>query len=313
MRRNLTLLPLLAVCLMLLPIVAFGAGGDGLVGSAHDFVRQDHASEFGVPTGFTRPSKGGSDPETRAYTPGDPGAVGLCAFCHTPHRAIMTSLLWNHTLSTATFTWADADRTVGGTMLPTNIASWKGSSKLCLSCHDGSVALGDLAWYQGAEKRWSAAVGPPTQRVSGGSDGSVGDTHEWPDKYNVGATDGTLGAMKGNHPVGIPYPFGQVANTYNGITTGGGVVKGEFDADPTTKGIRLYKASGLSVVTAIGSGYGGTDVGMECGSCHDPHNGPTVVADTVSGDDRLVRGTVYGDGETFGLQYLCTKCHTGKN
>ena len=313
MRRNLTLLPLLAVCLMLLPMVVFGAGGDGLVGSPHDFVRADHAGEFGVPTGFLHPSK---STETRTYdlTEGTPGAVGLCAFCHTPHRAIMTSLLWNHTLSTATFTWADADRTVGGTMLPTNIATWKGSSKLCLSCHDGSVAIGDLAWYQGAVKTGGDGSGFPTQKVSGGPTGAeVGDTHEWPDKYNVGARDGTAGAMKGNHPVGIPYPFGQVANVYNGITTGDGVLKGEFDADPTTKGIRLYKESGLQVVTAIPSGYGGTNVGIECGSCHDPHNGPTVEPDTVTNRTRLVRGTVYGDGETFGLEYLCTKCHTGKN
>ncbi len=309
MRRNLTLFPLLAVFLMLLPMVAFGAAGDGLRGSAHDMVKPGHAGEFGFPVSFTSPSK---STESRTYDPSEviAGAVGLCAICHTPHNGIQTSLLWNHTLSANSFSWSDANQTVGGTPLPSDLATWAGSSKLCLSCHDGSVAIGDLAWYQGAIKTGDATPPIyPTQKVSGGADNTVDDNA--PDKYII---TGAAGDMKGNHPVGIPYPLGGVVNTYASITTGAGVVMSEFVSDPTTTGIRLYKMSG-SVVTAIGSGYAGTDVGMECGSCHDPHNGPTVKADLVSGDDRLVRGTVYGDGpggSTWGGvddDYLCVKCH----
>ena len=313
MRRNLTLLALLAVILML-PMVAYGyTGGAGLQDSPHNFVVIDHADEFGIVSSITNPSK---STETLTYTAGLPGAVGLCNFCHTPHRAIQTSLLWNHTLPTsAVYTWTDADKTVGGTTLPTNIASWKGSTKLCLSCHDGTVAIGDLNWYQ-------AKARTGTNKLSGGRGVAAGDdqlARTGPHgKYNI--ADGiAAGSMNGNHPVAVPYPYGQTANTYNTITTGDGVVLGtEFVADPTTNGIRLYRDSGGSVATAIKTAYVGTDVGIECGSCHDVHNGATVKPDVVTNRPRLVRGTIYGDGpggETaFGPSgadddYLCVKCH----
>ena len=43
---------------------------------------------------------------------------GVCTFCHTPHRAVQTRLLWNHTLSQNTFEW-DVTTTTGGTPFPT--------------------------------------------------------------------------------------------------------------------------------------------------------------------------------------------------
>lgn len=62
----------------------------------------------------------------------------ICIVCHTPHNAslvVSDAPLWNHATTTSTFTiyaspWLNA--TIGQ---PT------ASSKLCLSCHDGTVAL----------------------------------------------------------------------------------------------------------------------------------------------------------------------------
>lgn len=75
-------------------------------------------------------------------TPAGPGPIRassereVCAFCHTPHRAISDTPLWNHTLSTAHYTLYDSSTTHALIGQPT------GSSRLCLSCHDGTVALG---------------------------------------------------------------------------------------------------------------------------------------------------------------------------
>lgn len=75
-------------------------------------------------------------------TPVGPGPIRatqereVCAFCHTPHHAISDTPLWNHTLSTATYTLYDSSTVKAQINQPT------GSSKLCLSCHDGTVALG---------------------------------------------------------------------------------------------------------------------------------------------------------------------------
>ena len=62
----------------------------------------------------------------------------ICIVCHTPHNADMTASdapLWNHEVTAAVFTpyssaWLNA--TVGQ---PTGV------SQLCLSCHDGTVAV----------------------------------------------------------------------------------------------------------------------------------------------------------------------------
>lgn len=65
------------------------------------------------------------------------GTDQICKFCHTPHNAAATQLapLWNHASTAATFTLYASDTLNATTGQPTN------SSKACLSCHDGTVAL----------------------------------------------------------------------------------------------------------------------------------------------------------------------------
>ena len=60
----------------------------------------------------------------------------VCVFCHTPHRAVGDTPLWNRAASGATYTPYSSSTAKAVMGQPT------GSSKLCLSCHDGTVALG---------------------------------------------------------------------------------------------------------------------------------------------------------------------------
>ncbi|HXJ18531.1 MAG TPA: cytochrome c3 family protein, partial [Candidatus Polarisedimenticolia bacterium] len=63
-----------------------------------------------------------------------------CVFCHTPHNASPVAPLWNQTLSQG-FTYQIYQ---SSTMKAAEGQPQAGdSSKLCLSCHDGTVALGD--------------------------------------------------------------------------------------------------------------------------------------------------------------------------
>ncbi len=66
------------------------------------------------------------------------GTGEICVVCHAPHNNLNAAgeLLWNHTESTATYT-VYSSPTFGQTAA--NPPS--GASKLCLSCHDGTVAL----------------------------------------------------------------------------------------------------------------------------------------------------------------------------
>jgi predicted CXXCH cytochrome family protein len=63
----------------------------------------------------------------------------ICVVCHTPHNAstaVTNAPLWNHSTSATTFSlYSSASLTATGLGQP------DASSKLCLSCHDGTVAL----------------------------------------------------------------------------------------------------------------------------------------------------------------------------
>jgi predicted CXXCH cytochrome family protein len=78
------------------------------------------------------------------FTPSGPGTikntsdVGLCVYCHAPHRAGQTRALWNRNLSAAAY-----DPYTSST-LRANVGQPTGSSRLCLSCHDGTIALGNV-------------------------------------------------------------------------------------------------------------------------------------------------------------------------
>jgi len=63
----------------------------------------------------------------------------VCIYCHTPHNALPDAQLWNHTPSTATYTLYGST-----TLKTTTVGQPTGKSRLCLACHDGTVALGDL-------------------------------------------------------------------------------------------------------------------------------------------------------------------------
>lgn len=67
-----------------------------------------------------------------------PEATGLCVFCHTPHNASPQRSLWNRALSGATYQLYES------TTLKAQVKQPTGSSRLCLSCHDGTLAMGTL-------------------------------------------------------------------------------------------------------------------------------------------------------------------------
>jgi len=69
--------------------------------------------------------------DIRAATESD-----ICIFCHAPHHATSDGPLWNHQMSVATYTPYYSSTLKAAVGQPT------GASKLCLSCHDGTVALG---------------------------------------------------------------------------------------------------------------------------------------------------------------------------
>ncbi len=62
----------------------------------------------------------------------------LCVFCHTPHSNQSTTMLWNRTASSATYTVYTSPSMEAAGGQPGS------ASKNCLSCHDGTVAFNSL-------------------------------------------------------------------------------------------------------------------------------------------------------------------------
>ena len=242
------------------------AWGQGLLGTPHDF------------TG------------TPGATPPGSASVGLCTFCHTPHKAASTLLLWNHTMSKATFSW-DVAATTAGTALPGFVGNtYKGPSAKCLSCHDGSVAVGDIGWFNQATRTGTA-------NINGFKVGDAGGMGNDSNGNPIAVVGGNKGDMTGTHPVAIPYPLNGAPNVYNGSTTGARLATNDFVADPTANNMRLYSdVGGGMIVGKIQPGK----TGIECSTCHDPHN-------KASRGDMFLRGSMIGSTQSSG--YICLQCH----
>jgi predicted CXXCH cytochrome family protein len=102
----------------------------------------------------------------------------ICIFCHTSHNASPQGPMWNREEPGSTFDiyWSptvDAYSSAAAAPQP------NGASKLCLSCHDGTIALGST--------------------VAGGEIPMVGGLRRLPS-----ASRANLGAdMTGDHPISI--------------------------------------------------------------------------------------------------------------
>jgi predicted CXXCH cytochrome family protein len=61
----------------------------------------------------------------------------ICVFCHTPHNANPAVPLWNQAMTAAGVTY----QPYASSTLAATVGQPTGSSKLCMSCHDGTVAI----------------------------------------------------------------------------------------------------------------------------------------------------------------------------
>jgi len=72
----------------------------------------------------------------------------ICETCHTPHGAdtsISSAPLWDHAVTTASFTMYESP-----TLVVQPESQPRGVTKLCLSCHDGTIALDSFAGNVGS-------------------------------------------------------------------------------------------------------------------------------------------------------------------
>ncbi|GAB4539306.1 MAG: hypothetical protein Fur0020_08210 [Thermodesulfovibrionia bacterium] len=169
--------------------------------------------------------------------PGEIKAISeteVCVFCHTPHNASPQAPLWNHDVTAVESYinyWSETLQAYGSEAEAPPI---DGFSKLCLSCHDGTVALGAVMNMEEDIEMVTIPNIVEGGRLMPGARGYLG-------------TD-----LSGSHPISFIFDEALVSkrNSQPNLSRLNWPIN-----DPD---VRLYPTQG---------GYG-----VQCSSCHDPHN-----------------------------------------
>ena len=192
----------------------------------------------------------GSIHDMNIYTGTTPDSQGrVCAFCHTPHHALTGDdylPLWSHALPDTTgyvpYDSATIDTTIDASTM------MEGPSKLCMSCHDGAIAVDTHYATVGGKQLDSDAYG--------------------------GAAIAKTATLNNDHPIG--FVFDDVAN---GPITGDPTTGTTPSAEGKDNWIRTSEATyiGNTQLKIVDRLYGGTQGKiMTCATCHDVHNKKNV-------------------------------------
>jgi predicted CXXCH cytochrome family protein len=111
-----------------------------------------------------------------------PTETRICIFCHSSHNAAKDGPLWNHLTTTpGSFQTYERSTMTGRAEQP------NGATKLCLSCHDGTIAVGAVRGLSGdiaMQNVGSAGEIPSHRRSNLGRD--LSGTHPVSIRFNEG-------------------------------------------------------------------------------------------------------------------------------
>ncbi|MBI5970856.1 MAG: hypothetical protein HY884_06850 [Deltaproteobacteria bacterium] len=265
------------------------------------------------------------------------GTTEICIFCHTPHNSNPSQPMWNQTIPASVYN-PYASSTLVSTMTPNPpLGQPTGSSKLCLSCHDGTIAMGSLLNMPGAALT-SGVFTVTGAGVTAGKFAStsasylgteLGDDHPISFSYSLSYPSNT--EIKTNLPSFTPDTVKLDLNGAVQCTSchdPHGSANPKFLVASTDNGTlceachdKLYWAAGIhktSTATWTGVGqnpwyedkgvaggppYDDTPALQSCLACHRSHGG--VV------NKSLLRGTNPGTGTTVDEEWACLNCHNG--
>ena len=198
----------------------------------------------------------------------------MCVFCHTPHDAIVVGTvvapLWNHELPTAAVTYPIYGQAESATMSVSPAALSAAAptvSILCMSCHEGTIAVSSL--FNDPND-----IGVDPTMVPGANMTAGGLLQNSPALGND---------LTNDHPVNFNYELLAIAEP--------------TAFQPVTPGAPNTVVNGAITLPlfAEGTGGGNPDMGIQCATCHDPHDGP----------NDFMRGSMADSA-------LCTACHIDK-
>jgi predicted CXXCH cytochrome family protein len=204
----------------------------------------------------------------------------VCIFCHTPHNAAPVRPLWNRSFPPDAYTIYTSKALDARPGQPT------GASKMCLSCHDGTIALGSVL---SRDMPITMAGGITT--LPAGSASNLGT--DLSDDHPISFRFDTSLASKDPHlrnPRSLPREIRLDSNAELQCTSC-------HDAHDNSRGKFLVVQNINSQLCTSCHQVGTTLVNghRDCSACHQPHSAP-------SGPYLLKRATI---------TRTCTACHDG--
>lgn len=222
----------------------------------------------------------------------NPGGQQICIFCHTPHNSQPQGPLWNRKDTTVTnFARYSSSNLKIGKIAASQYASSgdaggqpNGSSRLCLSCHDGVTGLGDVI-----RSGQAGAI-----QMLGGNNipqNDIASFHPSTNKMKVG-----------HHPVSFVYAtsfdYKNQAGTMIGL--GAGFTLPKYSTNP-------LMADKVKLQDSKRDARGW----VQCTTCHDPHQNMGNDQDKWPGFTRkMTPFWVYSGATTaIGHDAVCNSCH----
>ncbi len=173
----------------------------------------------------------------RSLAPGSGGTDQVCVFCHTPHSANpIEAPLWNKTNPSVSYTVYASDVMSYLSITPEQplTGAIHVKSRICLSCHDGTIALGSLV-----NAPYGLSGDVAMQGTAGG--------------FMPSTARGWIGTdIRDDHPIAVAYDTTK-----------------DPELQAVSGAIRLYRLNAGRVISDPLRSNGSF---VECTSCHDAHD-----------------------------------------
>ncbi len=202
----------------------------------------------------------------------------ICAFCHTPHKATNQPMapMWNRKLTGRTYTPYSST-----SIDAIDLGQPNTKSKLCLSCHDGTLAIGTVNVLNRQEDPTIKMVGT---RADGTIPAGLGERSGFTRRLGTDLTN--------DHPISFTYDTSQ------------SVRDGELRNPAAENFLGERRAGGHKPLIPL------DDNQVECVSCHDPH-----VRNTNGENIKFLRANRFQQAQpiegTFDQanDIICLACH----
>lgn len=233
----------------------------------------------------------------------------VCAFCHTPHAATtktndnvaVVAPLWNRSIPSTTSYTTYSSSSLDAQTIQGALSAPGGSSKLCLSCHDGTLAIGSVNVLNGTAPATIAMAGTNIGKMP---DGSYGATTGFTRNLGVDLTN--------DHPISVTYNK-RLADADGELRVPSNDTKQEILTGLTP--IVGRRDIGYKPLLPLESTGPSNEGQIQCATCHDPHIKGDGSAGVNGSDIKFLRTNRFQGSPATGGAFdqtkdiICLACH----